>query len=66
MQGDASPNHDFILHAVRDVTQTPAPLILDFGCGRGHFVAAARAQGLDCYGADAYPDIWGPWRDMLE
>jgi len=31
---------------------------LDFGCGEGQIVAAARALGHDAYGCDTYPPTW--------
>lgn len=36
----------------------PNARALDFGCGEGQIVAAARALGHDAYGCDMYPPTW--------
>lgn len=37
----------------------PGARILDFGCGQGQVVKAARAEGLDLVGADVKPEFEG-------
>ncbi|MEM7201141.1 MAG: class I SAM-dependent methyltransferase [Planctomycetota bacterium] len=43
----------------------PGATILDVGCGRGEFVAAARAQGYDAVGVDVAPDRIAFGRERL-
>ncbi len=42
---------DFCLRAAHE---TPGARVLDFGCGAGRLVAAAKAAGIDMRGADVY------------
>jgi 2-polyprenyl-3-methyl-5-hydroxy-6-metoxy-1,4-benzoquinol methylase len=36
----------------------PHAKVLDFGCGRGQIVQAARTAGYDAYGCNRYPATW--------
>src|ERR1700682_2615576 len=48
------PNNQYLL---AKITQLPAESrSLDFGCGNGALVAAARARGLEAYGAETFYD----------
>jgi len=49
------PNNDYLLLRVKQLSKLN-PTILDFGCGNGALVAAARANGYKAYGAETYYD----------
>jgi SAM-dependent methyltransferase len=67
MRGAASPNHEYILRAVCQLTAaTPAPRILDFGCGHGVLIAKGRAAGIEFWGADAYATKYAAWQEHID
>jgi SAM-dependent methyltransferase len=52
-----SLNYDFVAEQIGRLAG-PNARALDFGCGEGQIVAAARELGHDAYGCDAYPPTW--------
>ncbi len=55
MSADLDITNRYVLDfAVRFARQHPGAALLDYGCGAGAVVVAARAAGLDMYGADLY------------
>ena len=48
------PNHQFLLRFVQQRASAGDERFLDFGCGGGEVVEAARSLGLDMYGADTF------------
>ena len=49
------PSNRYLLHWIRGQAG-PGSRVLDFGCGNGAVVFAARAEGFDAYGAETYYD----------
>ena len=50
-------NYEYVLDFCskqKATTGTVAPVILDYGCGRGETVTTGRARGLDLYGAEIF------------
>jgi SAM-dependent methyltransferase len=47
------PNHRYLIHWMRE-TCADGGTPLDYGCGDGKVVMAARAAGVDAYGAETY------------
>jgi SAM-dependent methyltransferase len=52
-----SLNYSFVIEEARRLAG-PGAKILDFGCGQGRIVAAARAAGHEAYGCDHFPPQW--------
>jgi SAM-dependent methyltransferase len=52
-----SLNYSFVVEQIGRLAGTRAT-VLDFGCGQGQIVAAARAAGHDAYGCDQFPPQW--------
>lgn len=49
------PNHQFLVDFILDAAPgAPDFQALDFGCGRGETVVAAREAGVDAYGVDTF------------
>ncbi len=48
-------NHRFLLSLAETIHRiNPSARVLDFGCGSGQLVLAAREQTIDCYGAENF------------
>lgn len=62
---DQSPNYDFVLRRALEFSSVPAPKILDYGCGRGDFVALGRARGHDVSGADSFTGAYAAWANEM-
>lgn len=60
-------NYLYLLHWAKMTTASkPDAKVLDYGCGSGKVVAAARQLGLDVYGADIYYDASTAYKDEVK
>jgi SAM-dependent methyltransferase len=60
-----SLNYAFVVEQARRLAG-PGAKILDFGCGQGQIVAAARAAGHEAYGCDHFPPEWAWMAEAAE
>lgn len=56
------PNRRYLLDRAHEI----GGRVLDYGAGAGELVLAARAEGVDMYGADTFPAGMGPYRRGAE
>ena len=58
-------NHIYVIERSIAIAKIDHPKVLDYGCRRGHMVAAARERSLNYYGVDPYFERGDQWRSHL-